>query len=146
MADNVTGTVPRVLSTALGLLMVVAASAGLTGAAVVVAIVAVIAVLAAVVFRPAAQLAVLFAMSAIMFADTPPLLAVVSGLSAAAYLVLRHAAPVTAATSIFAAGFAVVGLVATEFPLQLPWLPLIAPLAALGCYVLVARPFLRTPG
>jgi hypothetical protein len=33
-------------------------------------------------------------------------------------------------------------VVAASFPLQLPWLPLVAAPAALGCYVLALRPFL----
>jgi hypothetical protein len=33
-------------------------------------------------------------------------------------------------------------LVATSFPLQLPWLPLVAPVAVLAIYVLATRPFL----
>jgi hypothetical protein len=41
------------------------------------------------------------------------------------------------------AGFTFAGLVATVFPLQLPWLPLLAPLAVLAVYVLATRPFLR---
>jgi len=40
-------------------------------------------------------------------------------------------------------GFAFAGLVATSFPLELPWLPLAAPLGALAIYVLATRPFLR---
>ncbi|MGA7054195.1 MAG: hypothetical protein WBZ37_23580, partial [Mycobacterium sp.] len=45
-------------------------------------------------------------------------------------------------TVVAAAGFTFVGLVATSFPLQLPWLPLAAPLAVLAIYVLAVRPFL----
>jgi hypothetical protein len=40
-------------------------------------------------------------------------------------------------------GFAFAGLVATAFPLQLPWLPLLAPLAVFAVYLLATRPFLR---
>ena len=42
-----------------------------------------------------------------------------------------------------AVGFAFAGLVATSFPLQLPWLPLVAPVAVVGVYVLATRPFVR---
>jgi len=31
----------------------------------------------------------------------------------------------------------------SAFPVQLPWLPLLAPLAVLSIYVLATRPFLR---
>jgi hypothetical protein len=77
-------------------------------------------------------------------------LAALAGLSAAVYLILRHAAgsgvgldSVSGATIVAAVGFALVGLVATAFPLQLPWLPLLAPLAVFAIYLLATRPFLR---
>jgi hypothetical protein len=34
-------------------------------------------------------------------------------------------------------------LVAVSFPLQLPWLPVLAPLAVFTIYVLATRPFVR---
>jgi hypothetical protein len=40
-------------------------------------------------------------------------------------------------------GFTFAGLVATAFPLRLPWLPLLAPLAVFAIYVVATRPFLR---
>ena len=43
---------------------------------------------------------------------------------------------------VSAVGFTLVGLAATAFPLQLPWLPLLAPLAGLAIYLLATRPFL----
>jgi hypothetical protein len=70
-----------------------------------------------------------------------------SGLCAAAYLVCRHAdGAVVAGTgpsTVAAVGFTFAGLVATSFPLQVPWLPLVAPLAVLAIYVLVTRPFVN---
>lgn len=104
--------------------------------------VTVLAVLAGVVFRPAATVAVLLVVLVIALGNTPPMLVAVSGFSAAGYLVLRHAATLTAATTIAAVGFTVVGLVATAFPLQLPWSPVLAPLAAFGCYLVATRPLL----
>jgi hypothetical protein len=75
--------------------------------------------------------------------------AALSGLSAASYLVLRHAvgAPAgfvtaTAPTMIAAVVFSFAGVAATTFSLQLPWLPLLAPLAVFGIYALATRPFL----
>jgi hypothetical protein len=141
-----TFAVSPLVSTGFGLLMATATAAGSHGPVVIAAAVAVVAVLAGAVFRPAATLAVLLAVAVIAFANTPPMLAAVSGLSAAAYLVLRHTAAVTAATLFAAVGFAFVGLVATAFPLQVPWLPVLAPLAAFGCYVLVVHPFLGDHG
>lgn len=131
-----------------GLLMVAAAGIGSQGPAWA-TIVAVVAVLAGTVFRPAATLAVLITVSVIVLANPPATLAAASGLAAAAYLVLRHAAAtpggldtVSAPTMVGAVGFTFVGLVATAFPLQVPWLPLAAPLAVVAIYLLATRPFL----
>lgn len=137
----------RVFSVPLGLLMVAASGFGshdkLT---LVAATLAVVAVLAGTVFRPAATLAVLLAMSLLVLSDPSPVLAAVAGLLATGYLVLRHtvAGVVTVSQpTVFAAlGFTFVGLAATAFPLQLPWLPLMAPLAVFGIYLLATRPFL----
>jgi hypothetical protein len=136
-------------STALGLLMVGLAAIGAHGAAVVAAAAALIAVAVSVVFRPAATLAVLLAVATIAVSNPSLVLAAWSGLCAAAYLICRHAVGAPAAavmwswpTVIGAVGFTSAGLVATSFPLQLPWLPLAAPVAVLAIYVLAARPFL----
>ena len=87
----------------------------------------------------------------IVLSNPAATLAAVSGLSAAIYLVLRHAAgsgagldSVSGATLVGAVGFAFAGVVATAFPLQLPWLPLLAPLAVFAVYLLATRPFLRS--
>jgi hypothetical protein len=140
----------RILSTACGLLMVAAAGIGSHGPTFVAAALAMLAVLIGTVFRQVATLAVLLTVSTIVLSNPAPMLAAVSGLSAAAYLVLRHAAAsgtglatVSGPTMIGAVGFTLVGLVATAFPVQLPWLPLLAPLAVLAIYVLATRPFLR---
>lgn len=137
----------RVISTAFGLLMVAASGVGVHGGpAFVTAMLAVVAVLDGIVFRPAATLAVLLAVSALALSDPSPVQAALAGLLATAYLVLRHAVTgvVTASppTIVAALGFTFVGLAATAFPLQLPWLPLLAPLAVLGIYLLATRPFL----
>lgn len=122
--------------------MATVAGVGAPRGAIAAVTVAMIAVFAGVFFRPAATLAVLLAASGIALGSATPILAAVSGFSAAAYLVLRYADVVTAPTLIAAVGFTVVGVVAAVFPLRVPWLPLLAPLAAFGCYVLAARPFL----
>jgi hypothetical protein len=67
-----------------------------------------------------------------------------SGLCAAAYLVLRHTATVTSPTVLGVVGFTAAGLAAASLPFQLPWVPLLAPLAVLVLYVLVTRPFWAT--
>jgi hypothetical protein len=73
-----------------------------------------------------------------------------AGLSAAVYLMLRHGAAsgagldsVSVPTLVSALGFTLVGLVATAFPLGIPWLPLLAPFAVFAIYLLATRPFLR---
>ncbi|MBS4727394.1 hypothetical protein MSM1_03130 [Mycobacterium sp. SM1] len=139
----------RVFSTASGLLMVALAAAGSHGPAAGAQALGVIAVLAGTVYRPAATLAVLFSVAAMVLSNQlSPVLAACSGLSAASYLVARYAhrgptGVVTTPTIVAAVGFTFVGVVAASFPLQLAWLPLLAPPAVLGIYVLATRPFLE---
>jgi hypothetical protein len=76
-----------------------------------------------------------------VLSGAPPALAGLSGLAAAAYLVLRHTVA-TAPTVLGALGFTVAGLVATALPFEVPWLPVLAPLAVFAIYVLTTRPFL----
>jgi hypothetical protein len=136
-------------STACGLLMVAAVGIGSHGPALIAATSAMVAVVAGALFRPVATLAVLLTVVVIALSEPAATLAAMSGLSAAVYLVLRHAAGgagldgVSGATLVGAVGFAFAGLVATAFPLQLPWLPLLAPLAVFAVYLLATRPFLR---
>ncbi|HKP39907.1 hypothetical protein [Mycobacterium sp.] len=131
----------RAISTSFGLVMVAAAAVGADGPALVGAAVAAVAVLAGNVFRAAATLAVLIGVAVIVLADAPPMLAALSGLCAAAYLVLRHTATATAPTVLGAVGFATAGLAAASIPVQLPWVPLVAPVAVLVIFVLVTRPY-----
>jgi len=141
--------VTRTLSTVFGLLMVGSAAVGSHGPAVVAGAVAVIAVGVGIAFRPAATIAVLLSVAMIVVSDPSHVLAALSGFCAAAYLVCRYAVSTSPGvvtgswpTVVAAVGFTFAGLVATSFPLQLPWLPLVAPLAVLAIYVLAARPFL----
>jgi hypothetical protein len=133
---------PLGLSGACGLSMAAAAGFGASGIAAAVALLTAGAVLVGRWWRAAATAAVLLAVVAIGFADPPTVSAAVAGLAAVGYLVLRHAGAMTLPTMIAALGFAVAGLVATAFPLSLPWLPLLAPFTVLGVYVLAAQPFL----
>jgi hypothetical protein len=139
-----------ILSTACGLVMVAAVGIESHGPALIAATAAVVAVAAGSLLRPVATLAVLLTVVVIALSDPAATLAAVSGLSAAVYLVLRHAAgggtglaSISGATMVGAVGFGFAGLVATAFPLQLPWLPLLAPLAVFAVYLLATRPFLR---
>lgn len=142
----------QLLSAASGVAMVAAAGIGAQGPARILAASAVIAVAVATLFRPVATLAVLLTIGAMALSTPQAALAASAGLFAAVYLVLRHAAAgavglnaVSGATVVSAVGFTVVGLVATAFPLRLPWLPLLAPLAVFAVYLLATRPFLRDP-
>lgn len=131
----------RALSTAFGLVMIAAAAVQADDAAMIAAGLAVLAVLVGNIFRPAATAAVLVAAAVLVLNDTPAMLAALSGLCAACYLVLRHTAIITAPTVIGAVGFTAAGLAAVSLPLQLPWAPLVAPLAVLALAALATRPF-----
>lgn len=139
------GQVSRVGSSLFGLLMVVSAVAGSHGPAVAAGAAAALAVAAGIAFRPAATIAVLLSVSVLVMSDPSQGLAALSGLCAAAYLVCRHAVGLVVGslpTIVSAAGFTFAGLVATSFPLQVPWLPLVAPVAVVAIYVLATRPFI----
>jgi len=136
--------VTRAVSTAFGLVMVASAAVQADGPGLIAAVAASVAVLAGSVFRPAATIAVLLTVSVLVLADAPPVLTATCGLCAAAYLVLRHTAAVSTPTVVGAVGFTVAGLAAASLPIQLPWVPLLAPLAVLVLYVLVTRPFWAT--
>lgn len=136
-------------STAFGLLMVGLAAVGAHGLAVPAAVSALAAVVVGLAYRPAATLAVLLSVATIAAAGSPHWFAALSGLCAAAYLVCRHAVGTSTdvvlgnwPTVVGALGFTFAGLVATSFAVQLPWLPLAAPLGVLAIYVLAMRPFL----
>ncbi len=131
----------RAISVAFGLVMVAASAVQADDAALVVAGLSALAVLAGSVFRPCATLAVLLAGAVLVLTDAAPMLAALCGLTAAGYLVLRHAATVTAPTVIGAVGFTAVGLGVVSIPGELPWVPLVAPVAVLALVVLATRPF-----
>ena len=121
---------PLAFSTAFGFLMVSAAAVQAGKAGSIALVLAVIALLIGLVYRAAATLSVLSVIAAIVLSNPPPLFAAVSGLSAAAYLVLRHAAgppaglvTTTRPTVIGMVGMTLVGIAATSVPLRLPWLP-----------------------
>lgn len=130
----------RLLSTGFGLMMLAAAALQSDTAALMVCAAGVGLVLLGNVFRPSATLAVVCAGAALMLDDPVPMLAALSGLSAAAYLVVRHSVA-SAPTVVGAVGFTAVGAGAAVVPLQWPWVPLAAPLLVLALVVLVSRPF-----
>jgi hypothetical protein len=131
----------RAVSTAFGLVMVASAAVQADGPALIVAVVAAATVLVSSWIRLASGIAVLLTVGVVVLADAPAVLAATAGLCAAAYLVLRHTAAVSAPTVLGVVGFTAAGLAAAWLPLSLPWVPLLAPLAVLGLYVLMTRPF-----
>ena len=141
----------HLLSTAFGLMMVAAVALQTRGPALFLAVAAVVAVVAGVAARALATVAVLLAAASTLVSEAPPTITALAGLSAACYLVLRHTEAASArligasAPAMLAAlGFAFVGVLASSFPFELPWLPLLAPLAVFGIYLLATRPFYRT--
>jgi hypothetical protein len=139
---------PRAFSTVFGMLMAAAAGEGADRAGLIAVALAALAVLVGLRFRVAATFAVLVTVSVIVLSEPPALFAALAGLSAAAYLVLRHAVEAgvvttTGPTVIGAIGFTVLGAIATAAPLHLPWLPVLAPPAAVAIFALVTRPFLE---
>lgn len=135
-------TLNRFVSAAFGMLMAAAAAVDAGGPGLVAAASAGVAVVAGLYLRAAATGAVLAATCAIALSEPQPLLAAVSGLSAAAYLVLRYAT-MTRPTVIGLVGFAVVGIIATMAPAGWPWLPLLAPVAAVVVFLVLMGPFFR---
>ena len=135
----------RTLSVAFGLLMVAAAAVGAGGPSLAVVAVAVTAVVVAIRVTAAATVAVGCTVVLIVLTDPPPIVAVLAGLAAAAYLVLRHTTHVDQSmawpTVAGAVGLSAVGMAAALVPADVPWLPLVAPVAVLAVYVIVTRPF-----
>jgi hypothetical protein len=131
-----------------GLLMAGAAAVPAHGPALLAAVLAGVCVLGGVFLRPLATTAVLAAGTALALAEPSGLFAALSGLSATAYLVIRYAVGMpdlvttTRPTMVGAFGFTAAGLVAVATPVALPWLPLLAPPAAAGVYLLALRPFI----
>ncbi|GAB3229807.1 hypothetical protein GCM10027535_36200 [Mycolicibacterium hippocampi] len=131
------------LPSAFGVLMVGAAGYRADGPALAAVAAALIAVVLAAWWRQAATAAVLLAVLTVVLAEPAPMFTALAGLAATAYLVLRHGpAGATTPTMFAAVGFAVVATVGVVVPMQMPWLPLAAPLALLGGYLLALRPYL----
>ncbi|WP_418005456.1 hypothetical protein ACNO8X_12020 [Mycobacterium sp. PDNC021] len=139
----------RVVSTGFGVLMVAAAAVETHGPAAVASMAALAAVGAGLLFRVAATASVLLTVMALALSDAPPVVAALSGLSAATYLLMRHAAgsgvvTMTRPTLVAMLGFTAAGAFATTLNLDLPWLPLLAPPAVVAIYVLALSPHTDT--
>ena len=131
----------RTLPMIFGVWMVGAAAYRADGSAVFVAEAAVVAVVWSVWWRPASTAAVLLTVLTVALAGPAEMFTALAGLSAAAYLVVRHGNP-TAPTMVSAVGFTAAGTVAVAVPTTLPWLPMAAPLALLVGYLVAVRPYL----
>ncbi|KDE97356.1 hypothetical protein Y900_026995 [Mycolicibacterium aromaticivorans JS19b1 = JCM 16368] len=130
----------RLAAAAFAVAMTAATAVGADTRGLAAAAVALIAILAGLYVRAAATVAVLAAMAAIVVTESHPMLAATSGVCAAAYLVLSYAT-LTRVTAIGIAGFAAAGALATALPVDLPWLPLLAPVAVVAVVGLVLSPF-----
>ncbi|SBS70202.1 conserved membrane hypothetical protein [uncultured Mycobacterium sp.] len=132
----------RLLAAGFGVVMAGAVAVGADTRGLIAVAVALIAVLAGLCLRVAATAAVLAVIGAIALSGPQPMLTAVSGVCAAAYLVLVHAT-LTRPTAVGIAGFAAVGILATTLPSGLPWLPLLAPVAVVAVIGVALSPFLR---
>lgn len=111
---------------------------------------AIVAVLFGVRFRSAATLAVLLTALTFALSPPPPMLAVTSGICATAYLVMHHVSAAnslipTGATAVAALSFGLAGAGITIFPLDMAWLPLVAPFGLLGAFAIATHPYTRQP-
>ncbi|WP_210419555.1 hypothetical protein ACRDU6_19010 [Mycolicibacterium sp. ELW1] len=137
-------TVRRLVAALFAMAMTAAAALGADHRGLAAAATALIAILVGLYVRAAATVAVLAAMAALVLTEPHPILAATSGVCAAAYLVLTYAA-LTRATAVGIAGFAAVGALATTVPADLPWLPLLAPVAVVVAVGVVLSPFVDIP-
>jgi hypothetical protein len=136
----------HLLSTAIGLVMALAAGIHTAAAASVVAIACALAVGVGMGVRHAATAAVLLAAAAVMLGDAPPLQAGLVGLCGAYYLMLRHTegrrtGSVSRSAMVGAMCFTVVAVSVASLPLDLPRLPILAAPAMFVAYLVAVRPF-----
>lgn len=132
-------------SQAFGILMVLTAArpAGPIGVALLA--VSAVALFAGLFARRASVGAVLLVIAGMAMAAPSPFFAAVSGLSAAAYLVLRYAddsdaVAFTLPTVVGLLGFTAAGVAATAVSLELTWIPLVAPAVVVVILILIAAP------
>ena len=132
----------RVLATAFGLMMVASVALQADAAGLVAAVLAATAVVGSVWLAPLAVAAVLACLAALALSDAAPILAALAGLSATCYLAVRHGGrgeAVTLPTMVAVFGATAVGVLATSVPVELPWVPLVAPFAVLGAFAIAVR-------
>lgn len=134
---------PGLFAAAFGALMVAAAARPAAGGGWVGLGAAAAALVAGLFYRPASVVAVLLTIAGMAVGDSTGLLAAVSGLSAAAYLVTRYtqdAATVTLPTVLGMVGFTAVAAAAGAVSVQMAWVPLVAPAITAAILILVALP------
>jgi hypothetical protein len=143
--------VHAMVASALGLLMVTASVGGITKYAVPVAVCATVLVLAGLRFRIAAMLAVLAVIGVLALGNTPAVLATLSGLAAATYLLTAY--PLHLPSDVVAVRYEVIipallfacaALLATALPVQgKSWLSFIVPVSVVLIYVVAVWPLTR---
>ncbi|MBU3750627.1 MAG: hypothetical protein FGM52_09265 [Mycobacterium sp.] len=132
-----------VFPTCFGVLMVAAGVRPVAPWGLAAAALAGVAVLAGLFFRPASVVAVLVTVAGMALGDQIPVLAAVSGLSAAAYLLTRYGADavtLTVPTALGMLGFTAAGVAATAIGFELTWAPLVAPAIMAAILIVVAAP------
>ncbi|AKS33911.1 hypothetical protein [Mycolicibacterium goodii] len=137
---------PLLFSTVFGLLMAAAVAAPADGPALLAAATSAAATAVGLAWRPAATGAVLAAATALALSQPDVVHAALAGLSAAVYLAIRHAAgsgvlTTTPPMMLCALAFTAIAMPVGLWPVTLPWLPLIAPVAVGVAYLAVLRPF-----
>ena len=137
-------TTARLVSAAFGLMMVAAAGIGAERPALIAAVIAAVAVPIGLFARPAATAAVVATVCAIALSEPQPLMAALSGLSAAAYLVLRYTT-MTRPTAVALVVLTAAGLLATTIPAGESWLALLAPIAAVLLFAAAMHPYFAQP-
>jgi hypothetical protein len=150
MGADVNRSLVLALTLCFGLMMVAATDPRTHWLALWTAGLALAAMLTGVRFRWAATVAVLLTALTLAISTPSLMLSAVSGLCATGYLVMRHTSgPISAgptrATVGAAVSFSAVGAVVAAIPLDVAWVPLVAPFGLLGAYALVIHPYLRQP-
>jgi hypothetical protein len=150
MGADVNRSLVLALTPCFGVMMVAATDPRTHWLALWTAGLALAAVLTGVRFRSAATFAVLLTALTLAISTPSLMLSAVSGLCATGYLVMRHtsglvSAGPTRATLGAAVSFSAVVAAVAAIPLDVAWLPLVAPFGLLGAYALVMHPYLRQP-
>ncbi|MFH5209308.1 hypothetical protein ACHIPZ_14045 [Antrihabitans sp. NCIMB 15449] len=139
----------RLFAAAAGLVMVAATLPSAPTIAMAVAAPAAMLVVLSAWIRSAAALAVLACVAVLALGEPSAVLASAAGLAATLYLLMIHAEattteqslPTTWQTLFGAVGFACVGLAVVAVPLEVAWLPVLAPVVVVLLFALAIAPF-----